>query len=339
MKIFRVSDEKVAPIWAFGSKDLDKYEETEAVNLERLNITPPQEVSEETLLTECKQIEACASSGKVYHYNTAWTPSHIAHLKEYAFACGMGSSQFKGVDPQLVIEDTKQVTKEASAARNIKMAAVDDGKLKLDLGDPFHLDERSNTDHMGKAKWQEVKKQANMQEAPVMLSGSIIPIRGGEDYRTNANTLANAKNQNSIADPDAIKKLAEGPEDTGSRLKRLQQEKEEAKKQEHLNWQKDIVEAMEHKDIVPKGKVFPTESMNAQPGLNTPSSKRGVYAKFDPEFIPEKTEGEKIKDQNAEYRKSINPRTEKAKTEWELSQQASRKISDVFADELKKFVK
>ena len=340
MKIFRVAEEKVAPTWAFGSKDLDNYQEQEAINFERLNITLPQEVSEQTLLTECKQIEVCASSGKTYHYNSAWTPSHISHLKEYALACGMSSSKFKGVNPQAVIDDTNQITKEANNSRNIKMAAVDNGKIKLDLGDPFHLEERSDTSHMEKNKWQEVKKQANMKDAPVMMSGNIIPIRGGEDYFTNSNLKANAKNQNSISDPDAIRQLAEGvEEDSGSRLKRQLKEKEESKKQSHMEWQKDIVSAMEHKDIVPKGVVFPTEALNAQPGLNTPSSKMGVYAKFDPASIPEKTAGEMIKEHNDEERRRINPRSEKPRIEFEASRQSSRVVSDTFAEELKKYMR
>lgn len=340
MKIFRVAEEKVAPSWAFGSKSLDTYEEKEAINLERLNITPPQEVSEATLLTECKQIEVCASSGKTYHYNAAWTTSHVSHLKEYALACGMDASKFKGVDPQSVIRDQDVVVKQASDSRNIKLAAVDNGKLKIDLGDPFHLEERSDTSHMEKAKWQEVKKQAQMKDAPVMLSGNIIPIRGGEDYFKNTNANANAKNQNSIADPDAIRKMAEGKEeDSGERIRRQLKEKEEAKKQAHMEWQKDIVKAMEHKDIVPKGVVFPTESLNAQPGLNRPSGSMGVYSKFDPASIPDKTAGEMIREQNAAERKRINPRTEKVKTEFERSHQSARSISETFAEELKKFVK
>jgi len=340
MKIFRVAEEKVAPSWAFGSESLDTYQEQEAVNLERLNVTPTQEVSEATLIAECEQIEKCASSGKPYHYNSAWNPSHISHLKEYALACGMDVSKFKGINPQQVIQDNEEVVKSASDSRNIKTAAVDNGKMKLDIGDPFHLEERSDTSHMEKAKWQEVKKQANMKDAPVMMGANIIPIRGGEDYRTNSNVKANAKNQNSIADPNAIKTLADSEaEDNGMKLKRQLKEKEEAKKVAHMTWQKDIVDAMEHKAIIPKGNVFPTESMNAQPGLGTPSSKMGVYAKFDPESIPEKTAGEKIKDQNAAYRKSINSRTEKPKAEFEMSHQSSRAISDVFSEQLKKYVK
>lgn len=334
-----MAEEKVAPTWAFGSSSLDEYQEKEAINLERLNVTPSSEVSEETLLTECKQIELCASSGKTYHYNSAWAPSHISHLKEYACVCGLGDTQFKGVNPQAVIKEQEEITKEASNSRNIKMAAVDNGKIKIDLGDPFHLDERADTSHMDKTKWQEVKKQANMKEAPIMMGGNIIPIRGGEDYFTNSN-INPAKNQNSITNPDAIGKLAESKDlDTGARLKQQIKDKDIAKKAAHMEWQNDIVKAMEHKDIVPKGNVFPTESLTANTGLNRPSGSMGVYAKFDPASIPEKTAGEKIKEQNAEYRKSINPRSEKAKVEFEKAHQASRMVSDTFTEELKKYIK
>lgn len=339
MKIFRVAEEKVAPSWAFGNKSLDDYQEKEMVDLERLNVTPSQNVTEETLLAECKHIELCASSGKTYHYNSTWSDSHISHLKEYASVCGLTS--VKGIDPKVVIEDRTQITQEAQNSRNIKVASVAlPDQKKIDLGDPFHLEERSDISHMEKTKWQEVKKQANMKEVPVMLNGNIIPIRGGEDYFKNSDIKANAKNQNSIADPDTIKNLAEGTkEDNGMMLKRLQKEKEEMKKQTHASWQKDIVDSMEYKEIVPRGKVFPTESMNAQSGLNSPSSKMGVYAKFDPENIPSKTQGELIKEQNEAEHKRINPRAEKAKYEFEMSHQANRKISDVFSEQLKKYVK
>lgn len=343
MKIFRVAEEKIAPSWAFGSVSLDDYQEKEAVNLEtleRLNITPSQEVSEETLEIECKQIETCASDGKIYHYNSAWNQSHISHLKEYATVCGLDEDHFKGINPKSIIEDRDQISKEVNNSHNIKLATVDNGKLKIDLGDPFHLYERSDMSHMEKSKWQDVKKQSDMKEAPIMMTGSIIPIRGGEDYRANSNINANAKNQNSIADPDAIKKMSESEEkDNGVRIKEQLKAKEEAKKQAHMTWQKEIVEAMEHKEIVPKGVVFPTESMNAQSGLNSPSSKMGVYAKFDSTSIPEKTAGEMIREKNDAERKRINPRSEKVKSEFKMSHQSSRQISDVFSEELKKYVK
>lgn len=335
-----MAEEKTAPSWAFESKSLDEYQEKEMINLERLNITPSQEVSEDVLAVECEQIEHCASSGKTYHYNASWSQVHVGHLKEYASICGITDDKFKGVDPKAVSKMRDEITAEANNSRNIRVASVNATETnKLDLGDPFHLDERSNTSHMESTKWQEVKKQAKMKEAPVMLNGNIIPIRGGEDYFTNSESKT-AKNQNSITNPNAIKSFAENDEeDTGSTLKRLLKEKEEAKKLAHVSWQKEVVDSMEYKDIVAKGKVFPTESLNANPGLSTPSSKMGVYAKFDPESIPEKTAGEQIKQQNAEYRSSINSRSERSKYEFEASQQSSRAVTDVFAEELRKRLK
>jgi len=338
MKIFRVADEKLSPKWAFGSESLDDFKEQQAVDLERLNVTPSSEVSEDVLCTECKQIEQCAASDKTYHYNAAWKNEHISHLKEYASICGLDSKKFKGIDPEYIMQSTKEITAEVSNARNIKTAAVATLPKKLDLGDPFHLEDRSDTSHMEKTKWQEVKKESKMKEAPVMMGGNIIPIRGGEDYFTNSESKT-AKNQNSISDPKAIEKMVESSEeDTGARLKRILKEKEETKKQAHSDWQKDKVASMAKNDIVPKGVVFPTESLNAQPGLSSPSSKMGVYAKFNPEVIPEKTAGEQIKSNNEERKRAIQ-REEKAKPEFEMSHQSSRKISDVFSEELKKHLK
>jgi hypothetical protein len=275
MKIFKVAEEKVAPTWAFGNESLDTYKDKEAVNLERLNTTSAIEVSEDTIVKECDQIEHCASSGKTYHYNSSWKPSQVSQLKEYALACGLDLAKFKPVDPQAVRKVEEEITVEASNNRNIKVAAKESG-LKLDLGDPFHLDDKADISHMDVANWQEVKKQTNMKDAPVMTSG-IVPVRGGEDYFTNSNIKANAKNQNSISDPDAIKTMVESTEqDNGARLKEQIKAKETAKKQAHAEWQKDIVDSMEHKEIVPRGNVFPTESMNAQSGVSSPSCQGGV---------------------------------------------------------------
>lgn len=337
MKINKVADEKVAPNWAFGSNSLDEFEKNKAIlktEVERINIA--KDVTDDVLAKECEAIEKCASSGKIYHYNSKWTEKHIEHLKEFAAACGMDSSKVKGVDPTPLIQDMDEIEKQASDARVIKTASAQNSKLVL--SDPFHLAEHADTSHMDKEDWQKVKKQSNMKEVPSMVSGSVKPLRGGEDYLKNTDVTV-AKNQNSIANPDAIKQFVESEKiDTGARLKAEKQAREDAKKVAHAEWQKNLVDAMDKKDIVPKGNVFPTEVMNAQSGLNSPSSQMGVYAKFDPKNIPEKTAGEKIKDSREEWNRSIQ-RPDKVKTEFKMDKASTRSISEVFGEELKKRVK
>jgi hypothetical protein len=193
------------------------------------------------------------------------------------------------------------------------------------LNDPFKLDEKADTSHMDKANWEDVQRQSSLNDKPAMM-GSVRPIRGGEDY--NANPFSQtARGQNSIDNPDAIKALAESEEeDTGARLRKENEQKEEAKKAEHERWQKDKIASMEDSDIIPKGNIFPTESMTAQPGL-----KEDVF-NFD---VPDKTEGEKIAEANEERRKAIQGE-DKEQHEFELKTSPKAEISDTFADALKK---
>ena len=139
--------------------------------------------------------------------------------------------------------------------------------------------------------------------------------------------------------PDAIEKLAESTVETsGERLRRQKVEKEAARIANNKEWESDKIKAMESNDIVSKGLVFPTEVMNAQSGLNTPSSSRGVYSTFDPASIPDKTAGEKLAETNAAYKKSIQrPREE---TDWQkASAAANRSISSDFGAELESILK
>jgi len=64
----------------------------------------------------------------------------------------------------------------------------------------------------------------------------------------------------------------------------------------------------------------------------------GVYAKFDKDSIPEKTDGEKIKEARKEWNDTIK-REEKEKATFEMSKHQVREISETFGEELKKALK
>ena len=338
MKINRVSDEKLAPSWAFASKSLDTYEQEAAAikkDVDRINVVAADKVDEATLAKECEAIEICAKSNKTYHYNSNWSENDVNHLKEYASAVGLKKEQVKGIDPTPLVNEMKEMEKNVEASNNQMTRTA---SAKLVLNDPFHFDKLSDTSHMDKAKWQDVKKQANLAEAPSMMSGAVKPLRGGEDFNK-ANEPKMPSNQNSIRNPDAIKNLVEGKTiDNGARLKAEKQAREEAKIQDKKDWEKKLVAAMTHLDIVPHGCVFPTETMDANPGLNTPSSRMGVFAKFDVNSIPERTEGEMIKQAKQAEKESIQ-RPVKEKAGFKMEKASVNGISDVFAEQLKKFVR
>ena len=328
MNIFKVADEKAIPSWFVEEEDQDKsapIEEVESINI-------AEEVDDTVLVEECDRIEACSSNGKIYHYNSNWAANTVRHLREYAIACGMDLDKFKGFDPS-------NLKKEAQAEPMIKTAQASPEATALInvMGDPFHIEERSDTSHMEPANWESIKKQENLTDAPMSM-GDVIAIRGGENYFLNSDVNP-AANQNSITNPNAIGELAESSvDDTGVRLRKEQEAKEAQKEANHAEWQQEKIAEMSQGDIIPKGTVFPTETLNAHTGLNRPSSQSGVYGTFDPTSIPEKTAGEQIAEKNEERKASIQ--RPKVEDNWEKPcKQNSRSISDSFGNSLAELLK
>ena len=327
MTINQNSNEKLVPAWAVNNK----FASLEAIDNDRLSKIATATISENDLVEEMDLIEKCASSNSIYHYNSAWSKETVSQLKEYATVVGL-----KDFVP---VELTKScMTSTASSNTMIKTASKEntllDG-LKNVWADPFKIEERSETKHMDKKNWQVIEAESKMKEQPSMSNKSVMALRGGENYNTNSD-IKTAPGNNSITDPSAIETLAnDTKEDTGVRLRREQSEKEQNKKTAHNQWQQDVIDSMKHRNTIAEGKVFQTETMVVQSGLNSPSSQMGVYAKFDKNSIPEKTQGELIKEQNNTRKESIQRKSEK--NDWEQPKgQNVRTVSDLFSEELKK---
>jgi hypothetical protein len=335
--IFKVANEKSVPDW-FASIESTLSSSQDNAELISENLSLEANVTEETLLNECEKIEVCASSNNIYHYNSTWNNETVSHLREYASVCGLPKNNFKGVNPLNIkkasVEQAKSPIMKTASATVQEAPQMDFSGL---IGDPFHIDERLDMSHMEKANWEQVTKEAKMKE-PNISNGGISALRGGENYFMNSD-INLASNQNSITNPNAIEKLAESTEmDTGERLKAERAEREQAKANNHSDWEKSKIESMVHSDIVPKGTVFPTESMNANPGLNVSTSRPGVYSNFDPDNIPERTQGEMLALHNQERLASIKKET--VKDDWEKpSRESSRTITDDFANALAKNLK
>jgi len=326
MKISRVASESLVPEWfEEAGSQMVQSEIASPEEVERYSILSADEVTDEILVRERDEIEKCAQSGSLYHYNSTWSDSTRQSLKEYAIVCGMDMSKFRGVHPDELQERiaTSQSEPEVEEPARRRVTAMQH--------DPFHIDERSDDSHMRRANWQDVSRQLSLKDKPSMMSGAVKPLRGGENYFENSDVDL-ATNQNSISNPDAIEQLAESEvEDTGARLKREREEKESAKTQRHAEWQQEVIDAMEHKDEIPSGKVFPTEVMNAQPGI------RGE-GPFNFDTIPEQSSGEKLAEANRERKAAIRGE-EKEKHEFEVQRNSTRNISDNFGEELKKYLK
>jgi len=330
MQLFKVADESLAPEWTFSPKSDEALKSTTASisDIERINV---ETLDDDQLVTECMHIEKSASNNTPYHYNVKWAESQIDHLREYALACNLGIQDFKGIAPEGLIEDINVVT--ANVETTMTRTAQ---KAVLDIGDPFHIEEHSNMDHMEKVNWEDVTKSQTLGDIPSMQS-SVVPLRGQEKVDINSDiNLAN--NQNSILNPEVIENLANNSElDTGARLKQERLDKEANKDAENKKWEQDKIDEMTHLNIVSKGSVFPTESMFAQNGLKESDTQFGVYSKSDPKNLPEKTEGELISQNNIERKESISRENIESEKEWNnMSKAATRSISDSFSDSLKK---
>lgn len=318
MKIYKSADDKMVPDWVFNSKNKEYFdnETVSSKETERI-INMACNISDDDIVMEKDNIEKCAKAQSTYFYNVQWPDSVKADLKEYATVCGMDMKKFQAVDPS-VIKKTAIVTKEASSDKMTKTASA-----KLVLSDPFKLDTAGDNPHMSKADWQNVKDAVKMSEKPAM--SGIVPVRGGEDYFSNPEVRI-AKGQNSIADPKAIEKLFESKEeDTGARLRREKQEREDLKAGEHKEWQ--TANAQPKEAISRSVFTSATESLNAQPGI------RGNV--FDFTTVPELTDGEKLKTANEDRKRKIQGEA-KEKHEFRVEKNPTPKISDTFAEELKK---
>ncbi len=323
MKINRMATEKLAPDWIFTQKNT-------AENLDKANVSNeemeriasmPIAPTEDDLVSEKSVIEKCAASKKPYHFNAKWSDEVKSELKEYASICGMNESKLKPVDPEVVAEDIKTISSNVANSATVKTAT------KIDF-DPFYIDKKLTDEDAPRIPWEKIAPQSKMAEKPTM--SGIVPVRGGEDYFANSESKV-AKGQNSISDPNAIGKFAENNvEDTGARLQREKQEKEDNKKTRHQDWEKEKLGAMADNKI-PSRKVFPTESMNAQPGIKG----KGV---FDFDSIPTQTDGEKIKESNAQRKEQIRGKS-KERHQFTVEKNPTSQISDTFAEELKKHLK
>ena len=327
-----MAEEQIAPSWAF--EDVDKLAASEFIDkeyitqaeVERVQSLPIEDLNEDQIIEQREVIEAAADNGDIYHYNSSWSDGIQSSLKEYATVCGLDESKFKAVQPEYI----ESLTVEASAEAIIKREA--------DVqNDPFKLDTKGDMEHMEESNWEDVHSAQNLEFQPSM-EGGIIPVRGGEDYYANSDPQT-APGQNSITDPSAIETFAESvEEDTGARLKRENEEKANSRDVKHKEWEQEHIEAQGNTDIVPKGNVFPTEVMNAQPGLDNNQLQMGIYSDYDLQDMPDKTHGERLAELNEERRQEIQG-APKEDHDFQPEAHNARGISDTFADQLKKHIK
>ncbi len=324
MKLSKMSDQ--LNIDWFTLKDLQENVNAPIAKHASVNSTPSEDVSEVVIAEECDKIEKLAN--QEYYINIDWDSSIKSHLKEYATACGVSK-----------IIEAKMEVKEVEESKTI-VAAKKENLIKtassvLNIGDAFRLDEKIKAAERKYEDWQEVKNAKSLKDRPSIGAG-IVPIRGGENTHIH-NEPRFAINQNSLANPNQIEELINSTElDTGARLAQEKAQREETKIANKKEWEQGKINAMPKLDIVSKGAVFPTETLNANPGTNSALSKR-IANNFDPATVEDKTAGEMLKSTREERRAGIQ-REDRSDKSWEQIGEikSARSISDSFTDSLKK---
>ena len=177
-------------------------------------------LDDDGLAEECECIEKCASTVSDYSYFEGWSKDKIDQLREYASVVG-----FKGKMVAVrQAEEAIAVNTSDDDAGMKQLAAIPVSRpcvssdLALAVGDPFNLTDISDASKQ-KDDWQKVRPEMKLADQPNVEArlGSIMPIRGEYEYDTSAK-LRVRRGENSVADPDAIGKLAK-EQDTGERLK------------------------------------------------------------------------------------------------------------------------
>lgn len=318
--------------------------------VESSDVTSLVSMTEEQLTNECEKIEVCASSDSQYFIPEGIDAESVSQLKEFASAIGLIKISSRKVEkPNLVSkistifsnknEPMVKVASSTTATISDKTKEAKESK-GLKIGDPFKFDEKlAAIDAKVVETWTGKNQPAkNLGIVPSFDTG-IVPIRGGE--RTDINNAPRlAVNQNSIMSPDAIEKLHISSEiSTGERLKAEKEQRKQARINNHKEWQDEKIKGMPLLDIVAKGVVFPTESLQANSGIGNGSSQFGVYSKLNQmDVLPEKTQGELIRESSQERKSSIQ--RDNKNFDWEdVNLGASRRsISEDFTSNLSKLL-
>ena len=200
-------------------------------------------LDDDGLAEECECIEKCASTGSDYSYFEGWSKDKIDQLREYASVVG-----FKGKMVAVrQAEEAIAVNTSDDDAGMKQLAAIPVSRprvssdLALAVGDPFNLTDISDASKQ-KDDWQKVRPEMKLADQPNAEArlGSIMPIRGEYEYDTSAK-LRVRRGENSVADPDAIGKLAK-EQDTGERLKAEIANMKTERKASKTIWQNEAIQ-------------------------------------------------------------------------------------------------
>jgi len=295
-------------------------------------------LDDDSLADECECIEKCASSGKDYTYFEGWPQDQIDQLREYAAVVGLKSKMVpirQSADEQVVNTDNDDADMKRLAEIPVSRARVS-SDLALAVGDPFNLTDISDLPK-SKDDWERVRPEVKLADQPKENArlGSVMPIRGEYDHDVSI-SLRVRRGENSVADPDAIGKLAK-QQDNGERLKQEAATKKIERESSKSIWQQEAIS--QAKAMGPGALSRGTVILASDAVQKLPESSLDLRAamselgKKEIGELPDFTDGEKLH-QIAEDRKAGIQRKVEA-SDWQRVKGTTKPtLQDSFADAL-----
>jgi hypothetical protein len=333
--IFKVSDqERVTPTFERMEASMVRSSAAEAADQQW-----PATLDEAGIADEMERVEKCASEGRDYVYSSEWPAAQVAQLREYAAVCSLKGKMIPAkqakAEPRQPVEDA-----DPDMRRLAEIAAKEQPKVSADLalavGDPFHLTDKDDRP-AEKDDWQRVAGERKLAASP-QFSGGIAPIRGEYEYET-SQTLRVRRGENSVADPDAIGKLAKEL-DSGEQLRQANEDRKTERDGARRMWEQEAIAKAKAlgAGALPRGNTFMTASAPVpapQSGIDLKAAIAEV-AKTAPQVIPEipdLTDGEKLRQANKDRRTVIQRAA--SKDDWQKVKGSTRpSLTDEFSDAL-----
>lgn len=322
MRVKKTSD--TLPDWVIENKKIDNLttkKETEInsiVKASKIKLLENESLNESKMVAEREKIEKTMSNEGKYYCDSGWGEEAQKQLKEYASACGMNKKDFVVISNKDIKEVSKEIPK-----REVK-------KSSIPIGDAFKLDRFDDIEKQ-EPNWEKIEKSKSLVEKPSLLSNSVVAVRGGEDYNKNTHRKK-IRGQNSIMEEDAIGEYAKNGEDSGEYFSKMRAKLIEEKQSKRKEWEKDAVDSLPK--IRGRSSIFPIESAQDGAGKN----KKALTEDFTIKQDDIKGLGDTLKGRNQNRKEAIKNKKEKDDSWQEVKKPDGTKISDVFGEELKKFM-
>jgi hypothetical protein len=327
MKINRCSDSGRLPHWIDGVASPDSHDAEHVASV-------PETMDDATMAEAFSRIEQCAQSGDNFYYSDSLDAKSKSQLREFAQVAGLPADRIAEVDAGR--RTAAKALADARAAEEPERVpeqkpVVDFDLIPEETTEAKHFEENRDWDSRSAAQAMDYKP------AGAMLTGSVIPIRGGETWEEDP-VMQVRRGENSIAEPDAIQ--SEIDDEKVSSRDWIRQENEKRRSDRAFDreaWEAEFTAKLrEGLAVVPKAGIVRTENPEPQKHTPNPQWSQSIMASGDAEPMPDRTLGETLAEKRDARRHEIQ-REDPEEVDWDSRRSSvPEKVSDLFYDSLKK---